>query len=353
MAALANAAFVPKPPGRFALKTLEDLEAEAEPDFIVQDLLKEGDLLIFYGDAKCGKTFLVVDFAALLSAGKGAFAGCFEVRRQARVVYAAVEGRLFLRYRFRAACDKHGLSPEERANLRFITDALPNLWRGGEEVDRFVAALSQFRPDVVIIDTLAGASVGCDENTPKDAGQLVANLLRIRDEARTALIVLHHASKASGAMRGSTQFHAAADGILKVARPDGRRTLQSAGLKDAEEFGPLEFTIEQSGTHPRHRVVRWLGRTDSGTGGRRNLVEEVVDLLRTHAPGPDAAVTAKEVSELFEVKPPMRTLERALQELRTNPRCVVVGELRGVLDSRGRRNRQAFHYHFSGGEVTP
>jgi RecA-family ATPase len=87
---------------------------------------------------------------------------------------------------------------------------------------------------MLVIDTLSRAMAGGNENAPDDMGALVANSDRIRLEALTHTMWVHHSGKdqARGA-RGHSLLRAATDTEIEVSSSDG---VSIAAVKKQREF---------------------------------------------------------------------------------------------------------------------
>ncbi|HEX3569509.1 MAG TPA: AAA family ATPase [Acidobacteriaceae bacterium] len=99
-----------------------------------------------------------------------------------------------------------------------IVPAVP-LFMSEDQVTAFIEAQKDFDPDIVVIDTLATALAGEDENSSKAAAFLTANgpAGRIRD-AFNALVILpaHQGKDANKKVRGHSGFMGNADVVLHV-----------------------------------------------------------------------------------------------------------------------------------------
>ena len=93
----------------------------------------------------------------------------------ARVLYAAGEGSTGVgKLRIPAHCATRGITPEDLRGKLATVQAVPLLTRE-KEVEQFIAANQEFQPSIIVIDTLATATAGEDEN-----GSRFSSLLRNR-----------------------------------------------------------------------------------------------------------------------------------------------------------------------------
>lgn len=90
-------------------------------------------------------------------------------------------------------------------------------------------------PVLVVIDTMARAMAGGDENSACDVGRLIRGLDWIRERWNCCVLVIHHTGHADGARergRGSSAYYAALDSELLVSSDGGRVLVRSTKEKD-------------------------------------------------------------------------------------------------------------------------
>ena len=102
-------------------------------------------------------------------------------------------------------------------------------------------------PQVIVVDTLARATPGNDENSSRDAG-LVINALDYLKEQGCSVIVVHHTGKDGTSERGSSALRGAVDALYKVVKdkdkPGSDPQLTAEKVKDAEEFANIPFSLQ-------------------------------------------------------------------------------------------------------------
>jgi hypothetical protein len=87
-----------------------------------------------------------------------------------------------------------------------------------DSVIRFLQELEAVKPRVVVIDTLARAMVGGDENSAKDMGRLVDRAEQIIRGIGATVILIHHSGWDGARERGSSALRGAADAMIEVAQ---------------------------------------------------------------------------------------------------------------------------------------
>jgi hypothetical protein len=116
----------------------------------------------------------------------------------------------------------------------------------GNRVDReaLVAELAaqNFKPDLIIVDTLARHAVGVEENSAKEVGAWIAGVEALATEFECTVLLVHHVGKsAQSGMRGSSALSGAISTAIACEKKGGLVTLKCEKQKDADEFAPISF----------------------------------------------------------------------------------------------------------------
>jgi hypothetical protein len=194
----------------YRLDELLALESEGV-EWIIPELLPKGETVLLVGSPKAGKTLLAIDAAFAIATGEGSFLG--ESVKQGKVLLVSCDESLsstrgkLIKRGFRD-CDKDFL----RILPRWTIDNLSAL----EE------QLEDFRPDLVIIDSLKRITVGSpiSENSA-EFGDNIYLLKETLTRYKAGGILVHHANKSNDAMgvnkvRGSSTIPAATWGTWQV-----------------------------------------------------------------------------------------------------------------------------------------
>lgn len=236
--------------GNLHVRTVADAERAAPRDYLAKPLLARGELSVWWGAPKVGKSFLA-GFVAWCIAQGNDFAG-FKVKRRRRVLYIAAEGEGGFNGRVQALRREHG---DPGDFFRFIAQPV-SIGPPGGDLSDLIAAAREMRADLIVVDTLARTFGAGDENTAQDMGRFVANLDRLRDETGAHVLVIHHGRKDGGDLRGSGALAGAADLIVRVDKGTGAdpgvATIEAA--KDDADGRSFGFRL--------HRVS--LGADDDG-----------------------------------------------------------------------------------------
>jgi hypothetical protein len=214
----------------------EDIKPALDTMDFVQGVLVEGGSAVVYGESNAGKTFWITDLALHVAAG---MPWCDRRVEQGGVVYCALEGGVGFRNRVSAWRGFHGL---EDARIPFV--AIPtglNLLDPDADTPRLIEAIKAASEHMgqpvklVVIDTLARAFAGGNENASEDMGLLVRNMDQIRSETGACVLFVHHSGKdqAKGA-RGHSSLRAALDTEIEVRAEDGSDLKAATVVKQRE-----------------------------------------------------------------------------------------------------------------------
>jgi hypothetical protein len=224
----------------FKLLSPGDVENLPDLEWLIQGVLPVGTFGVLYGEPGSGKTFVALSMAFSCASGHDWLG---RPTRPVKVLYIAAEGVLGLKNRLRAHRHRRGLNPE---NIRFIASPLAI-----SELDH-VRALANFlknegfKPTLIVIDTLARVSVGKEENSAKDMGEIIAGFDELRRETGATVLVIHHTRKDGGSERGSSALRGAADVMILCEKGDPSSvTLQCKKMKDDEPFSDIDATLEK------------------------------------------------------------------------------------------------------------
>lgn len=226
--------------------TIDDLMALPPPEWLIKGVITVGSNAVLYGPWASLKSFACLDMALCLAYGRP-----WQGRevKPVGVLYIAGEGARGMAKRVLAWQMRQGLETVQ-APFRMLCAGV-NL-TDPQHVAKLIrtalaaAAAEGVTIGLIVIDTLARAMVGADENSSQDMGRAIRATDEIREEVQTATLTVHHSGKdAEKGTRGSSALPAGADTLLRVEREEMSVTLTIEKQKDDEEGEPITLKAEK------------------------------------------------------------------------------------------------------------
>lgn len=216
--------------------------------WLIKDFLPAGGFGALYGKPGSYKSFVALYLSACVACGKPAFD---RETTAGDVVYIAGEGGAGLKKRRDAFMREYDLPPGTK--VHFIRAQL-NLRSTPEDVDAVVSAIRALglNPVLIIIDTLARAFAGGNENASEDMGAFISQTSRLQEAlGGPTILVVHHSGKdeAKG-MRGHSALLGAVDTELEVVKlsaddsPDRIGQMTVTKQKDGEDGFSLTYRLK-------------------------------------------------------------------------------------------------------------
>ncbi len=266
-------------------------------EWLIPELLPKGETIILAAAPKAGKTLLAVDAAFAIATGESSFLG--ERVSQGKVLFISVDESL---QSTRNKLIKRGFRREDKDSLR----VLPS-WTI-DQMEVLEAQLEEFRPDVVIIDSLRRINHG--SQISENSAEFADNIYTLKETIAkygASGILIHHTNKNSEAMgvdkiRGNSSITAATWGtwiLGHIPKPDPENKKKliidpkdpvrvlSVFPREAEgqslkiEFNPennswvrLDGEIQAEAQTMRDRILNILQLNRSGLSGK-----EMIELL--------------------------------------------------------------------------
>lgn len=218
---------------------------ESPLSWVVKDYIVQDSLAALVGASGSGKSFIAIDIACCVATGTPWHGR--EVS-QGPVFYLAGEGQRGLRKRIRGWEQVNEISITNQPLA--LSAGIPALCDPQhseatiEEIKQKVKELGENAPApaLIVVDTLARAMAGRNENSTDDMGLFIHGLDQMRLEWKCAVIVVHHTGHAAPDRgRGSSAFYAALDSEFLIRKTDGVSMVGSKE-KDWPTPRPIEFT---------------------------------------------------------------------------------------------------------------
>ncbi|WP_108259128.1 AAA family ATPase [Mangrovicoccus ximenensis] len=225
--------------GRFTLRKLSDCTSEGNRQYLIKGLLAARDVGCIVGAPGAGKSLLAPYLAHAVAQGREAFG----MRTKAGgTFYVAAEDPHGLRGRANALREMYG-DTDAFTLIEGVSDLLADKSPDFAELKSLV---KEQRPALIVIDTLAMAFPGLEENSAEGMGRVVA-VARALTRWGAAVLLVHHDTKdgQQGLPRGHSLLNGALDIALHIKRDDkgiirGKLTKNRNGPCDRE----LAFRID-------------------------------------------------------------------------------------------------------------
>ncbi len=218
----------------------DDIMNLPDPTYIVEDAIPEQGLVMIYGPYGAHKTFVAIDLLMAVAAGKPWMG--LEVTEPGEVVYATPEGVSGFKWRVMAWAKQHG---ENTGLLVRNVNFLPRMPMFGdlEQVQGLHDLLRGIRPKILVLDTMAHAMAGMDENTQKDAGLFISRVMMLKRELDCTVVIIHHTGKdESRGARGASGIPAACDTVFEITNPAANVVqVEMKKQKDGERWQKPRF----------------------------------------------------------------------------------------------------------------
>jgi hypothetical protein len=295
-------------------------------DFI-ENVLIDASSVVIYGPSNLGKTAFALDLAAQVARG-GLYRDTLAVE-QGAVLYVTLEGAKLFANRV-SALRREGKLPDDAPffwtaiEFNILSDEDPRrLIETIREVEREAGTSFKF----VVIDTLARAMAGHDENSNEEMGKVAKNADRIQRATESCVALIHHTGKdASKGGRGGYSLKCAIDTEIELAAgEDGKTVVTVTKQRELEKLPPWAFSLK----------VVTLGLNNRG----RPVTACVIDHHCEPVAPKDKANLFKKQKEpptaesVFDLLPEVGTIKRNLFEKEARRKLdSTVRDLEGVLD---------------------
>ena len=190
---------------------------------------------------------------------------------QGPVLYIIAEGVTGLRQRVRAWED----CADTRTMVAFLPVAVQFL--SALDLAAVIELARDLQPVLIVVDTQARVTVGADENSARDMGELVAAADRLRQATGACVLFVHHESRAGENMRGSTALEGAAATIVRVTKDGTQLRAENIKQKDAAPFDPIRLRLA---AHLESAVVKShdsMGATDELSASEQAILDTLRD----------------------------------------------------------------------------
>lgn len=187
---------------------------EKTVSWLVDNLIPMKSFIALYGRPGSFKSFVALYLATMIGAGKQAFdRSC----TSGDVVYVICEGSAGFKLRVDALKKKYDVLD---ADVYFIPAQI-NLRSTDQDRKKLISTIKSrgIDPVLVVIDTLARAFAGGNENTSEDMGAFIRQISYIQEELSASVMIVHHSGKdETRGQRGHSSLLGAVDTELEISR---------------------------------------------------------------------------------------------------------------------------------------
>ncbi len=252
---------------------------EPELDFLIEDILPSGNLIILAGKPKLGKSLLALQMALCVSLDTPLWDK--EVKNGGALLISTEDGHIRLKkriWRMVGDPDNHNPDCHFYVNNCILTDI--------RVMDALRGKVEELKPRLVILDPLINLFQGKELNSGEHMNAILRPLQELGRESGACILVVHHTRKTGGEnpvdiIQGSITISGVADGILILKTLQGadrqRRATLDAILKDAEAPNRIVLRLNER--------LRWEIEGDYDEVITKSLKDQVIETLRNERDG--------------------------------------------------------------------
>ena len=281
----------PKPTKTIKIESWDEIQDEPV-EWLIEGVIPKGSFTALYGPPGSFKSFIALDIAEAIATGRSWMGR--PVKQTGAVLYLAGEGFGGIGARIKA-CKMHHQT-EDGAPIYIVRHQL-NLRSSAEDFNALMMAVvtlveqTGMEFSLAIVDTLARAFGGGNENSSEDMGAFITAMGKVQEFLNCALMVLHHSGKdAAKGLRGHSSLLGAVDTELELLRFDEQMkgVLTISKQKDGadnERFGfemveveikPLVKSLAVQASDEAVKLM--LKKTKNNSGGGKNQSIQLISL---------------------------------------------------------------------------
>jgi KaiC/GvpD/RAD55 family RecA-like ATPase len=243
--------------GQHYLLTVDDALNIRHGDYLVKTLIAPKELSVWYGQPGSGKSFLMLHVAYSVAQGAEVLG---KRVRQSPVVYLSLEAHNGLGRRVKALSEGRG----KTADFYYIAQAVD--FNDQDAIANVITDLRAVKARLLIVDTMARAMSGANENDSDSMGAFLKGCQAIMDATSCHVAIVHHEGKTENTgPRGHSSLLGAADVVVEISGKEGTRAGEVKKNKEHSSGDLFAFNLRSVG----------LGFDDDGDEITTCLVDEV------------------------------------------------------------------------------
>lgn len=261
------------------------------PQWLVQDLLEHG-LCSIVGDSGVGKSAITLDILCHMAMGwpwRG------KETRQCSSLYLAGESIHGALDRLQTWARVHE-APEVLDRV-VLMQGTPQVSGDAVYLGKIEETVLRYDLDVIVVDTLARATVGLEENAAKDMGVVNGVFDRLMRDTGASLWYVHHLTRGTSHGRGSTALYGAVDSEVLITdlasdgdvwdtKGDHAVAYRSDNTPMVLDGKPLTVKVNKQKNGPDTGDETWvqvlLSSTESPDDDRRHMIVTELDGMARH-----------------------------------------------------------------------
>lgn len=195
----------PKKPSHLTFMTPDECGAAPQRGYVIKGIIAPRDVACIFGAPGAGKSLIAPYLGYRVAQGETAFG---MRTKPGGVFYVAAEDETGMRGRVAALKDEL-----DNAEDFTLVGGVSNLFSGSADFQALHSAVKERKPSLIVVDTLAMAFPGLEENSAESMGKVVT-AARALTEHGAAVVLVHHSTKDSN---GTPRGHSILNGALDVA----------------------------------------------------------------------------------------------------------------------------------------
>lgn len=220
---------------------IEDMMANiSKPDWLIKGILERGSMNLLFGEPGAGKSLFAMDWAFCAATVRDWYG--HKIKEELKTLIIMGEGLRGASMRFKALSQKYGEAPKNIRLSRRSINLLDS--KEADDILKIVAELD-FKPDIIIIDTLHRNMVG-DENSSEDMAMYFKSIELLARRLDAAIVTVHHSGHGDkGRSRGSSSIKAAMDAEFCVSKNGDAIIFSCTKSKDFGFGTDMSFVIKE------------------------------------------------------------------------------------------------------------
>lgn len=304
-----------KPRRTLTLESWDDIKDEPV-EWLIEKVIPKRGFCALYGPPGSFKSFIALDIAAAIANASQWMGQPSKPSDNGAVVYIAGEGHGGIGARIKACRIHHQIT--DPGTPIYILRHQINLRSSAEDISSLMFAIKDLtdsikvKVDLIVIDTLARAFGGGNENSSEDMGAFITSCGALQEAFDAAMLVIHHSGKdAAKGLRGHSSLLGAVDTELELLRFEGQQKgiLTVSKQKDGEDglrfgFEMVEIDIDEGNQQgiSLDEARKSLAVNPSDEAIQSRMSEAKKQALNRHGKGKNQAIAVDALREAINTK---------------------------------------------------